>query len=61
MNDQDDLTALTGIKSKGINLNSLSLEEKEGFKKLLKPVYDSWKKKIGEEIFNEAVKTMQEK
>jgi len=61
MNDQDDLTALTGIKSKGINVNSLSPEEKEGFKKLLKPVYDSWKKKIGEDLYNEAVKAIQER
>jgi len=60
-NYQDELTALSGIKARGIAVATLSPEEKEEFKKLLRPVYDTWKKKIGDDLYNEALKAIQEK
>lgn len=59
INYQDDLSALKGLKSKGLQVNVLTPEEKETFKKRLKPVYDKWRKKIGEDIYDEALKAVQ--
>jgi tripartite ATP-independent transporter DctP family solute receptor len=61
INYQDDLVALTGLKSKGLQINSLTPEEREAFKKLVMPVHDNWKKKIGEDLYNAAAKIIQEK
>jgi TRAP-type C4-dicarboxylate transport system substrate-binding protein len=54
INYQDDLTALEGLKSKGLIINTLTPAERAVFKKRLMPVYDKWKKKIGEDLYNEA-------
>jgi TRAP-type C4-dicarboxylate transport system substrate-binding protein len=61
INYQDDLKALEGLKSKGLIVNSLTPEEKAVFKEQLKPVYDKWKKRIGEDLFNEALMAAQGK
>jgi TRAP-type transport system periplasmic protein len=61
INYQDDLTALSGLKSKGLSINTLTPEEREPFRKLVAPVHENWKKKIDEDIYNEAAKVIAEK
>ena len=60
INLQDELAALIGLKEKGVAVSSLSPEEKKAFQKELTPVYEAWKKKIGEDLFNQALKVAQE-
>jgi TRAP-type C4-dicarboxylate transport system substrate-binding protein len=60
INLQDELAALIGLKEKGVAVARLTPEEKKVFQKELSPVYDAWKKKIGEDLFNQALKAAQE-
>jgi len=47
-------TLLKEIKASGVNVSSLTLKEKEVFKKATRSVYDKWARQIGPELVKKA-------
>jgi tripartite ATP-independent transporter DctP family solute receptor len=51
----DEINALEQLQSKGIVVSVLNDSEKAQFRKLMAPVYEKYRKIIGENLFDEAV------
>ena len=48
--------AIEALRKKGVEVTLLTAEERKAFSDLMGPVYDKWRKKIGENLFKQAVK-----
>lgn len=48
--------AIEALRKKGVEVTLLTAEERKAFSDLMGPVYDKWRKKIGEDLFKQAVK-----
>ena len=46
------------MEGKGITVASLSEESRAAFRKIVQPVYDEWIPRIGEDLYEEALKDM---
>jgi tripartite ATP-independent transporter DctP family solute receptor len=47
--------AIEALTAKGAEVTILTKEERKAFADLMPPVVDKWSKKVGEELFNEAI------
>ena len=54
----EDPSLLKEIEGHGVTVTSLSQADHDAFAKITKPVYDKWKKQIGEELVNTAEKAI---
>jgi TRAP-type C4-dicarboxylate transport system substrate-binding protein len=54
----EDPSLLKEIEGHGVTVTSLSPADHEAFVKVTKPVYDKWKKQIGEDLVNLAEKSI---
>ncbi len=52
----EDPSMLKDIESHGVTITSLTPEQHEAFVQATKPVFDKWKKTIGEDLVNQAQK-----
>lgn len=52
----EDPSMLKDIESHGVTITSLTPEQHDAFVKATKPVFDKWKKTIGEDLVNQAQK-----
>ncbi|MFW7340649.1 DctP family TRAP transporter solute-binding subunit [Pollutimonas sp. H1-120] len=52
----EDPSMLKDIESHGVTVTSLTPEQHDAFVKATKPVFDKWKKTIGEDLVNQAQK-----
>lgn len=48
--------AIEALRKKGVEVTLLTAKERKAFSDLMGPVYDKWRKKIGEDLFKQAVK-----
>ena len=48
--------AIEALRKKGVEVTLLTAEERKAFSDLMGPVYDKWRKKIGEDLFKQAFK-----
>lgn len=53
-----DASMLTDIKSQGVEITELSRADHDAFVAATKPVYEKWKKTIGEDLVNKAEKSI---
>jgi len=51
-----DYKAINALRKKGVEVTILTAEERNAFAGLMSPVIDKWRKKIGEDLFNSALK-----
>ena len=54
----DDTSMLDAIKAEGVDIVELTKEEHDAFVAATKPVYDKWKKQIGEDLVMKAEKAI---
>ena len=54
----EDPSLLKEIEGHGVTVTSLSQAEHDAFAKVTQPVYDKWKKQIGEDLVNMAEKSI---
>ncbi|MNV76058.1 hypothetical protein D3C71_1693890 [compost metagenome] len=54
----EDPSLLKEIAGHGVTVTSLSQAEHDAFAKVTQPVYDKWKKQIGEDLVNMAEKSI---
>ena len=54
----EDPSLLKEIEGHGVTVTSLSQAEHDAFAKVTQPVYDKWKKQIGEDLVNLAEKSI---
>ena len=47
--------AINALRQKGVEVTILTAEERNAFANLMSPVYDKWRKKVGEDLFNSAL------
>ncbi len=55
---EGDDSAVKEIEALGVEVTSLTPDEREAFVKATRPVYDAWKQKIGVELVDEAEKAV---
>ena len=51
--------AINALREKGIEVTLLTAKERQAFADLMGPVYDKWRKKIGEDLVSQAVKLIE--
>lgn len=56
---QKHYEAINALRDKGIQVTLLSAEERKAFSELMGPVYDKWRKKIGEDLVNQAMEVIE--
>ena len=59
MNAQDRLVTDAEAKAKGVEVVSLTAEERQAFREKVTPVYEAWKEKIGAELVDAVIKATQ--
>ena len=52
----NEYEAINALSKKGVEVTILTTEERNAFASLMSPVIDKWRKKVGEDLFKQAVK-----